>query len=355
MVDPLVSILPNEILSAWKAPGWLAAIGADRPAGMPAWPEWLALVVMLLAIVAESLHAQRFKRVGRLAFGPRGKPAGWTILAPAARVASLGLAVWGLASLLWVVQSRVHVADAIEEDKYKHLVLILDVSPSMHLKDAGQDRELSRRMRVSQILESVFNRVPMRQFKTTVIAVYTDAKPLLEDSRDHEVVRHIIERLPMWHAFQPGKTELIDGIEMAVDMARPWNPDSTYVLMLTDGDTVPATGMPKLPASVAEFIVVGVGDPQTGEFIDGHMSRQDINTLRQVSHRLGGFYHDGNQKHLPSDLLNRLNRAEDKDGLEDWTRREWALAAIATGALVYSTLPLLLHFFGTPYRPGVAA
>ena len=47
----------------------------------------------------------------------------------------------------------------------------------------------------------------------------------------------------------------------AADIARPWNPRSTVLLVLTDGDTVPPTGMPKMPASVAKVVVIGVGDP----------------------------------------------------------------------------------------------
>ncbi len=68
--------------------------------------------------------------------------------------------------------------------------------------------------------------------------------------------------------------------------------------MLSDGDTVPATGMPKMPASIADVLIVGVGDPRQGSFIDGRMSRQDASTLRQIAARLGGIYHDGNQKHI---------------------------------------------------------
>ncbi len=315
--------------------------------------EIITLGVILICVIAEIIHYRRIQKIARLAFGPSGRPTIWTHAAPLLRIAAISLCCWGFLSLLLVVEAKIHQADMIQENEYKHLVLILDVSPSMHLKDAGVDQTLMRRKRASQVLESLFNRVPMRQFKTTVIAVYSDAKPLLEDSKDHEVVRHILEELPMWHAYKPGKTKLMDGINMAVKMSKPWNPGSTFIVMLTDGDTVPPTGMPKLPVSVQEFIVVGVGDPHNGKFIDGHMSRQDTNTLRQISNRLGGFYHDGNQKHLPADIISRLNRTKDKKNLDDWTRREWALAAIVFGSSLFTFLPILLHYFGSFYRAGV--
>ena len=192
----------------------------------------------------------------------------------------------------------------------------------------------------------------MRQFKITVIGVYTDAKMLLEDSADHEVVRHIMEKMPMWHAFKPGKTKLMSGVNLASKVAKTWNPGSAYILLLTDGDTVPASGMPNLPASVNEFFVVGVGDPNVGKYIDGHQSRQDVNTLRQIANRLRGSYHNGNQKHLTSQLVGKFLESEEDQEEKKWTRREWALLAVVLGSAVFAVIPLLLHYFGTSYRGG---
>lgn len=314
-------------------------------------PEFIAIGVALLAVLAEWVHARRVRRLQRLAFGPTGRAA-WTLAVPLLRVAAIAIASWGFASLLWVVQARVHNAGEISESDVKHLVLIVDVSPSMSLVDAGVDGKLTRRQRASDIVESLFNRIPMGQFRITFIAVYTDAKPLLEDSSDHEVVRHMMEKMPMWHAFKSGKTKLIDGIELAAKMARGWNPGSAYVLMLTDGDSVPPAGMPRMPASVADFVIVGVGDPGNGKFLDGHQSRQDVNTLRQISNRLQGVYHNGNQKQLTSQVVSIFSESDNKDSIDEWTRREWALAAILVGTSLFALLPILLHYFGTSYVGG---
>lgn len=315
-------------------------------------PELVAVGVALLAALGEWLHARRIRRLQRLAFGPSGHAAVWTWVAPLVRVSAIAMASWGFASLLWVVQARVHKEGEIAEGDIKHLVLVVDVSPSMGLVDAGVDGKLSRRQRASDIVESLFNRIPMGQFRITFIAVYTDAKPLLEDSSDHEVVRHMMEKMPMWHAFKAGKTKLIDGIELAAKMAKGWNPGSAYVLMLTDGDTVPPTGMPRMPASVAEFVVVGVGDPANGKFLDGHQSRQDVNTLRQVANRLQGVYHNGNQKQLTSQVVSLFSESAKRESIDEWTRREWALAAILVGTSLFALLPILLHYFGTSFVGG---
>ncbi len=316
-------------------------------------PEIICVAVALVAVLAEAWHLKRISRVRKLAFGPTGKAAMWTLLVPLLRVVGIALACWGFLSLWLVVEARVHKSGVVAESDYRHLVLIVDVSPSMHLKDAGPEGKRSRRQRASDILESLFNRIPMRQFKLSFIAVYSDAKPLLENSKDHEVVRHIMEKMPMWHAFKAGKTDLMSGVRLAAKIAKPWNPRSTHVLMLTDGDTVAARGMPRLPASIDQFLVVGVGDPNSGTFIHDHQSRQDVNTLRQLANRLKGTFHNGNQKQLTSRLVSKFAEMNDADKVKIWTRREWALIACVVGSSLLAIVPLLLHYFGTRYVPGV--
>ena len=139
----------------------------------------------------------------------------------------------------------------------------------------------------------------------------------------------------------------------AAKIAQPWQPQSTLLLMLSDGDTVPATGMPKMPASIADVLIVGVGDPRQGSFIDGRMSRQDASTLRQIAARLGGVYHDGNTKHISTATLNAMTVIPRKTAFEQLTRREYALLACGLGASLLALLPVLLHRFGTRWRPGV--
>ncbi len=123
-------------------------------------------------------------------------------------------------------------------------------------------------------------------------------------------------------------------------------------MLLSDGDTVPATGMPKMPASARSVIVIGVGDPQVGKFIDGRHSRQDVPMLRQIAARLGGTFHKGNESHVASSLIADALGVEEKDVWAKLTRREYALIACALSSLALAVLPLLLHLFGTRWRPG---
>jgi len=314
--------------------------------------ELAAAAVAILAAVAEILHARRIRRLSRLAFGPDRRPAPWARLAPALRVAAVAALCWGLVTLL-ELPPKVHVAQIIPDNERGHVLIVLDVSPSMRLKDAGPNGDQSRMKRASAVMESFLQRVPVELYLLSVVACYNGSKPVVVDTKDIEVVRNIFNDLPMHYAFAAGKTDLFSGLAEAAKIAHPWQPKSTLLLMLSDGDTVPATGMTKLPASIADVLIVGVGDPRQGSFIDGRMSRQDASTLRQIAARLGGAYHDGNQKHLSSELLAKLTIIPRKSAFDKLTRREYALIACGVGATVLALLPVLLHAFGTRWRPGV--
>jgi Ca-activated chloride channel homolog len=310
--------------------------------------------VVLLAVLAESLHARRVHRVANLAFGPSGRPAMWARAAGGLRVAALGALAWGLTTLLHI-DPKLHIGgEEIPDHEKRNLVIVLDVSPSMRLKDAGPDHKQTRMQRARDVLDSMFARVGIRQYLISVIATYNGAIPVVEKSHDPEVLRNAMDDLPMHYAFPKGSTDLFAGISHAVKMARPYHPGSTTLLLVTDGDTVPATGMPKLPASIAHTVVIGVGDSRQGTFIDGRHSRQEASTLRQIAIRLGGVYHDGNEKHISSDVIKAISQSGGAEDLDRLTLREYALLASALGAAVLAFLPLALQQFGTLWSPGTS-
>lgn len=313
--------------------------------------ELAAIGAAILTAFAELLHAARMRRMGQLAFGPTGQPALWARTAPMLRLASVAAVTWGMVTLI-LLQPMVHHSEIVTDGEHKHIVMVLDVSPSMRLQDAGTTKDESRMKRARSVMESFFQRVAMEQFRVSVVATYTDAKPVVEDTKDLEVVRNILGDLPMHYAFASGQTDIFAGLEAAFAMARPWQPKSTTLILVSDGDTVPATGMPKPPASIGNVLVVGVGDPVKGKFIDGKNSRQEVSTLRQTAMRLGGFYHNGNEKHLSTDLLKQLTANKQESPFEQLTRREYALIACGSGAAMLAFLPLLLHYLGTTWKPG---
>jgi Ca-activated chloride channel family protein len=233
-------------------------------------------------------------------------------------------------------------------------LLLLDVSPSMQLTDAGQTNKQSRMHRTADVVQSLFDRLGVAKYRTTVVAFYTEGKPVVERTSDIEVVSNIIRDLPMHHAFISGKTDIFSGLKKAAEVAHPWRPKSTLLVVLSDGDTIPPTGMPKMPASVGGVLVVGIGDQRSGSFIDGRQSRQDASMLRQLAVRMGGQYHNGNVKHIPTETIRELGARGSKPKWEEWTSREYALLACILSGCVLAMLPLMLHYLGTSWRPGVA-
>lgn len=312
----------------------------------------VAAVLFLWILLAESIHARRLRRLGRLAFGPDEKPRQWVFFVPLLRAVAFGLLA-GAFVLLIELPAKVHQSAVVPENQKKHIVMVLDVSPSMTLEDAGPEHKESRRKRARELLESFFQRVPMEQYLTSVVACYNGAKPVVIDTKDLEVVRNILNDLPLNFAFKPGKTDLLAGLKEAFRIAAPFQPKSTLVMLVTDGDTIPSTGMPQRPASVSDVLMVGVGDTKSGKFIDGRASRQDSSTLRQMATRLSGNYHDGNEKHLPTDLIQSVTARADAGPFEQLGAREYALLAAGVSSLIIAILPLMLHSLGTGWRVGV--
>jgi len=306
---------------------------------------------LLIALVGELLHLLRVRRIAHLAFGPAAVPRHWARAAPLLRILAHGALAWGLATLM-TIEPVVHQTEEIADEEWRHLLLVLDVSPSMLLRDAGASGELRRSERAKELVDSLFERVPIGKFKITVIATYNGAKPVVEDTRDLELVKHIMASLDMRYAFKAGSTRLFDGIAEAARIAKPWRSKSALLVIVSDGDTVPAAGMPELPPSVGGTLVIGVGDHISGKFLAGHQSKQDASTLRQIAIRLGGEFHNGNKRHVPSDILAEAAADSRKPLIERLTLREFAMIAVVAASTLLALLPLLLHYFGTRWRAG---
>ncbi|HJO09414.1 MAG TPA: hypothetical protein QGH16_06155 [Verrucomicrobiota bacterium] len=316
---------------------------------------WVAFGIGVFAVLAEAWHGRRTRRVARLAFGPLGKARAWTRLAPAVRVLALTAMAWGLVTLFFI-RPRVASYDKIPEGGYRHLVIAWDVSPSMQLDDGGFDsgkqKKRTRAQRGAKVLLSLFDRIALDQVRISIVAFFTGAKPVVVDTHDLNVVKNILDDLPLDMAFDPGKTSLIDGIEESVRLAKEWEPGSATLLIVSDGDTVPDTGLPRLPPSINRVLVAGVGDSRRGVFIDGHMSRQNSRVLRQLAKRLGGEYVDVNDVQIPTTQLAELAGVRNLVDSGDKGRRELALGCVATGTGLLALLPVGLALFGSAWQSG---
>lgn len=312
----------------------------------------VAAGVVLVATVAELLHYSRIRKLAVLAFGPQRGLQWLAVVAPVFRVGALGMAAWGLTVLL-ALPPATHRPGEIRDNDFRHLVLVLDVSRSMEVEDSGPNGKQKRAERASDLVQSFFERVKAERYKTSVVAFANEAKPVVVDTKDREVVRNILTELPMRHAFKPGDTNLFAGLEEGAKLARNWPPGSAVLMMVTDGDTIPATGMPKMPPSIGNnVVVVGVGNPSVGKSLGGHNTRQDVSTLRQLATRLSGTYHNGNDKHLTTELVSSIDEKAKPKGGDKWTLRELALFFTAMGMGGYALIQLGLTLLGTGWEPG---
>ena len=73
----------------------------------------------------------------------------------------------------------------------------------------------------------------------------------------------------------------------------------------------------------------------------------------QIAARLGGVYHDGNQKQLSSELLAKLAIIPHRAFSTGSQGGNTLSSPVRLGASVLALLPVLLHAFGTRWRPGL--
>lgn len=314
---------------------------------------WAAVGTGLVAALGEWLHARRCRRLGRLAFGPDSRPRAWTKLVPPLRVLALAGVAWALVTLLaFEGSSRARERNAAAT---RHLVVLLDVSPSMEMKDAGESRSDTRRDRAAALLKSVMERAASDEVKITMACFYSDALLLVKECADRELIWNFADNLPLHIAYRPGKTDLVKSLNSAGEMIKDFPRKSATVLVLTDGDSVPDTGLKPMPSAVGELVFVGVGETARGTFIDGHLSRQNNASLAQLARRLGGHYHNGNVKQVPSDLLRKLTAPDERAEKWNVSLRTLAIITLVAGSALLCLLPLLLETFGSAWKPAAVS
>jgi Ca-activated chloride channel family protein len=307
-------------------------------------PIVIALCAAAAVGLAEWLHARRIGRVRGLLLG-NAAPSVVALAAPWLRVAGFAILTWGLVTLLTI--DGAPRGDAAAGKPVRRVLICLDVSPSMHLEDAGPSGLMSRGKRAREVLQSVFDRLDMTTTRVSVVAFYSAAKPVVVDTFDLEVVANILEDLPLEHAFKEGMTNMYSGVREAARIAEPWPPGSAMLIVVSDGDTLPDSMPPTMPRSIVDSLVIGVGNPHRGSQIAGRSSRQDAASLKQLAARLRGVYHDGNAQHLPTSVLAGLRMLRN-EGDRRVALRTVALAATGVGGLFVCGVSPLLAAFGLP-------
>jgi Ca-activated chloride channel family protein len=315
---------------------------------------YAASAAFILSLTAEFLHIRRGKSLAHLAFGPDAKPRRWTLFAPILRIIALVLLVWGFAVLM-LLTPKAKKDPSLKENQYRRVIILLDVSPSMQIRDGGVSKsdsniQQTRAQRGAQIVDSLLQRLYLDEIRFSVVAFYTGAKTVVQDTKDPSIIRNIMQDLPIIYAFEGGETNLFAGLKHTFEMAKDWQPKSATVIMITDGDTIPSTGMPKMPDSISKLLVVGVGDATKGTNVNDHLSRQNTAALRELAARLGVDYQNANSKQLSSTLINELTISTLGKNKRVLGIREYARYAILIGGIILFVLPLLLEKFGCQWE-----
>ncbi len=314
---------------------------------MVAHPVFIATIIALgcalLMFVAEWLHGKRIARVAYLAFGSQGRSRGWVAVAPFVRIVGASSIAFGL-TVLWLMQPAA-IEKQPSQAASKHLLVCLDASPSMYVADSGPDGKKKRAVWAGEVIQAILDRLDTETTRVTVFAVYTKSIPVIEETFDRNVVRNLLDGLPLFAAFEAGPTRLSSGVSEALNYARKWESGSATLLIISDGDSEDKIEVRSIPSSIADTIVVGVGDPMRPTMVSGHRSTQDVASLKSLATKLKGKYHQGNNKHLPSEVLANLSmvrpRVTDGIGL-----REVALTCIAVGGCLLALVGPLLILFG---------
>lgn len=312
---------------------------------------WIAIGVLVFVLGAEWLHARRVRRVAYLAFGESGRARGWAEWTSrlGIRAVLCALTAWGLLTLLGV--DGAPVAPVTQEKPKRRLLICLDVSPSMDLKDAGNDSKTPRDTRARQALKSLLERLDLSSTRVSVVAFYTTAKPAVIDTWDLNVVNNLLDDLPLEYAFKEGPTSLYAGVRESFRLASKWPRGSTTLVIVSDGDTLPDTQAPRAPESISSVIVLGVGDPYRGTSIAGRTSKQDTSSLKALAARLRGTYFDANQRQLPTSVVRSLWSSQD-EGRAFPGQRTLGLVATGVGGGGLALLWPLLILAGAPARAG---
>lgn len=311
----------------------------------------ITAAVALLAVLGEALHARRIARVARLAFGPPARPRWWARAAPLIRIVGVTLLAFGAATLT--------VYDPRGNDQTpsprasRQLLIALDVSPSMLIKDAGPNADkVSRSRWAGSVVQGVLDRLDMKETRITLVAFYTKAITVLQDTTDKNVISNMFDGLQLHVAFEAGPTDLASGVNASLNVAKSWARRSTTLLVISDGDARTTLGAVSPPPAIADTIVIGVGDPNRASVVSGHSSKQEATSLKTLAARLGGYYHDGNQHHLPTAILRKLSMISPNDG-GDLSLRDAALAALGTGGFLTAFIGPALMWAGVRRAPPV--
>lgn len=335
----------------------------------------LAIALLLLVVFVELTHMRRCLELQNFLFHACRFPWGTLSALAATRVTGFALVALGTVSL-WSESVNPAVLNSIFDDEgMDRLLIVLDCSNSMNLRDAGPERDISRGKRAAMLIDELLHAEKRLPPRTTLVVFADRADPLCVDTNDWNVIAHNLQNRNLSEYLFEGKETTIGAIlrklfrrfdppEEDEDDPEPkwrWPDHSTVLLLVTDGDSDDRVGEIKLPSAIRRTVVVGVGSSE-GKLIGSFQSRQDEKSLEAVAKDLGGRYFNCSESRIRVDALARppapatetTNKADgtDRDPIGQPSTRALALLGAGAALLVGATLagPFLNPANATPWR-----
>lgn len=264
------------------------------------------LILGAVLLIAELHHLRRCGRLAPFLFSGLRTP--WTILGSLATLRLFGFTLVALSTIqLWEDSTLpAELNSAYDHEETDRLLILLDASLSMNIKDAGPAGDQSRGTRAADVIRDLVlsaDRLPPR----TTLVVFADAHyALILDTNDWRVIqaslnnRHLSEVL-----FDDEKTTLGAVLEAATtDLAKEWPKDSTALLVITDGDSEDTPAPITLPPAIRRSVVVGIGSAE-GRLIGNFRSKRNDETLEAAARASGGRYYNATTAPVPTEALGR--------------------------------------------------
>ena len=314
-------------------------------------PIICAGVVLLYAALTEWLHYRRIRKVGRLAFGPSGRPRLWIKIAFLFRVILLSSITWSIVTLVLLKTTLAETQEELPKKTIdsQNVVFVFDISPSMLLVDAGPKADITRKEQMKNVVCSMLDRMG-KQVRYSVICFYTRALPLMKLVSDKEVVRNVFNDLPIEYAMRDGKTDMGAAINKAIELINSNAMKNVTLIICADGDTVDIEDQQPVPPQLKRSLVLGFGDSQGGLSIDSHISRQEAITLQHVANSLKGEYIDANVKHIPTSVFSDLCQSSEIKFQEGLSKGDLALYVFLACSFIYALLPILMELWGADWK-----
>ncbi len=290
----------------------------------------VVLLVFLLSLLGDVLSWKRLGRDG--SSNPNGRR---LVLAA---VSGLGLAiVCGGLFILAQDAKDVSSSDEARSDAtgVTHCILLLDHSPSMDASAGGMEPEVSRLERARVEMRRIAMAAVAQGQGLSFVVVHREARLVILDSSEPEVVGHLLESVPLHYGFGDGRTHLDVGLREVERIAQSWQRGTTVLYVASDGLFERGDQL-ALPDSIQTAQVLGVGPVSVGAALGEESSGQDASALRALAAELSGGYTDISRVDFPLISSSELEPA----GSRDSDRRTYVLAACLVAASCVLLRPL---------------